>query len=144
MDLSTSCRRGEQGQRVVTRPRQQRVADPHRIEAELFGPRREVEQWAGLGSALHDPLPGRQQVSDARRHFVSPLPPPASPRPSLPACGGGKGGGREKGRTEGPFLVYSAPPRQCYGCCASVVRTISARSITPTFGRTIRSYPSDG
>src|SRR5215472_239649 len=47
---------------------EQRIPDPHRIEAESLRPEREVEQRAGVRPALHDPLPGRQKISDLWRH----------------------------------------------------------------------------
>jgi len=73
LHLLRPCGRcGEQGQRVVPWPRQERVTDPHRVEAEPLRPRGEVEQRAGFWAALHDPLPCRQQVSYARRHVSSP------------------------------------------------------------------------
>ena len=44
--------RGQQGQRIVARPRQQRIPDPHRIEAQSLGARRELQQRRGLRAGL--------------------------------------------------------------------------------------------
>ena len=63
-------------QRVLNAPVQAKVEHPvhvegvadraARVEAEPLRPRGKVEQRAGLGPALHDPLARRQQVSYAR------------------------------------------------------------------------------
>jgi hypothetical protein len=67
--FSRPCRhRGQQSERIMARPGEQRIPDPHRIEAQSLGARRELQQRRGLRPAFHDPLAGRQQVSDLWRH----------------------------------------------------------------------------
>jgi len=51
--------RGEQGQRIVPRPGQQRVADPDRIVALTLGPFGKREERRRLGAAFHHLFAGR-------------------------------------------------------------------------------------
>ena len=58
----------EQGQRIVPRPRQQRIADPDRVEPEARRAFGQLQQGHRLRPPRHGLLAGRQQVSNARRH----------------------------------------------------------------------------
>jgi hypothetical protein len=62
---------GEQGQRIVPRPGQERIADPYGIEAQRLGALGKRQQRGGFGLSSHDPFAGRQQVSQSRH--VAPL-----------------------------------------------------------------------
>ena len=64
---------GQQGDRLVARPREQRIADPHRIVAQGFGALGQRQQRRRPRPALHDALARRQQVSYARADGVLPV-----------------------------------------------------------------------
>jgi hypothetical protein len=66
--MSLISRRRHQSERLVARPRKQRIPDPDGVEAKPLRPRREIEQGFRRRLARHDLLARGQQISEAGRH----------------------------------------------------------------------------